>query len=128
MLAIMIWRNLNINALWHHMPEQSPSRCLSGKHLHHDHQKGEDSLYSSADQWKSVLWVLICNKRHQYDILKIKSGDHFVYCTTGQNERGIYSSTCSHCVLEFSAQAPNSSRFICFLADLLSLLIIYAII
>ena len=26
------------------MPEQSPSRCLSGKHLHHDHQKGETSL------------------------------------------------------------------------------------
>ena len=44
-----------MNTLQHHMPEQSPSRFQWQTHLHHDHQKGEDSLYSSTDQWNSPL-------------------------------------------------------------------------
>ena len=63
------------------MPEQSPSRCLSGKHLHHDHQKGEISLQFHRSMEVCPLSPYLQKKRHQYDILKIKSGDHFVYCT-----------------------------------------------
>ena len=62
------------------MPEQSPSHRQLQTRLHHDHQKGEISLQFRRSMELSFE-SLSAKKRHQYDILKIKSGDHFVYCT-----------------------------------------------